>query len=249
MTADEEPDLIARAQAGEKWAVERIITSVSKLVWAESRRWHSYADPKDLVQEGMLGVLTAIRKFDPSHGTRFNTYAQYWWQQRMRRFARLSSCGGRGGASNVMTSRYAQILDAVNKAEERGEPEVAKCVSKQIGIRVDVIEGFLSMRIKASSLDAPAGKDTARTWMDTLASYETPQDVLERADRDNLVREAMCKLSDKEFGVIQARFLAPRRLTLAEVGKRNNFCRERARQVEERALGKLRKSLDQREVG
>jgi len=207
----------------------------------------------DLVSEGSVGLVVAVRKFDPDRGTRFVTYAAHWIRAFMlEHILRGSSMVGAG--SGPMRSKVFFRLRR-EKAKLVGQgfdpPEVAERLAKSFGTTVERLQ-LMEQRLEARdvSLDAPMHEDGGGAVVDGMPSTEPAQDeqlsrAEEAADLQVRVRDAVRDLDPRERFIVEARLLAdaPSELSLAEIGRRLGVSRERARQIEARAKAKLRKSL------
>lgn len=207
----------------------------------------------DLIQEGNVGLMQAADRFDPDRGVRFSTYASWWImaavqnyllrnasivratttprQRRLffgvRRMRALEATGFDGRLSSEARTRIAVMLDAT-------PDEVAS------------MEAYLGR--SDQSLNAPIGADDSAEAQDLIAGQgPTPEEIVMR-DRDGVTRaawiaEALSRLSPRERHIVSHRFLGDNRITLAEIGAGFGVSKERIRQIERRALRKMRDTL------
>lgn len=233
MTREEEVDLIRRARNGDRVASQRILTSLVRLVRREAHRWcNSEHDLDDLVQEGLMGVLHAIDLFEEQRGYRFSTYAKNWWTQHIRRYARLLSAQGRGGASSVLVGEYSKLRLAYDKAMEAPDPVAKMC--ELTGKRKDVVVGFIELHEPTSDWSK---------FDNVLADPSgDPESAIAGHEHSNFVLDAVARLPLKEAQVLRWRYLDDD-CTLYEIGARYGVTRQRAEQIESRAKRKLRKTL------
>lgn len=205
----------------------------------------------DLIAEGNVGVVTALRKFDPDKGTRFVTYAAYWIRAFILNYV-IRSWSLVGSGSGPLRSKLffqlrrekARIANLLSDKDEAMEQLATK-----LGTTVEKLTPMLQrLESRDVSLDQQAFTDSEQTKLDMLEGHETPQDVVfeehERAERiGGRVQTALSALDSRERYIVEQRMLAEDELSLAEIGRRLGVSRERARQLEARAKKKLRKSL------
>ncbi|MEZ4409859.1 MAG: RNA polymerase factor sigma-32 [Polyangiales bacterium] len=205
----------------------------------------------DLVGEGSLGLVTAVKKFDPDKGTRFVTYAAYW----IRAFilnAVIRSWSLVGGGSGPLRSKLFFRLrrERARMANLVGETEAAmERLAEQLGTTPEKVEEMMRrLDARDVSLDAPVHDDGRATGVDLLESAAPAQDdaldeAREKAHLDGRVRDAMRGLDPRERYIVEQRIMSDDELSLAEIGRRLGVSRERARQLEARARKKLTRAL------
>jgi RNA polymerase primary sigma factor len=219
LTAAEEVELAQRIERGDLEAKERVINSNLRLVVSQARRYQGHGLPmEDLVQEGMLGLIRAVEKFDWRRGFKFSTYGTLWIRQALQR----------GLQNHGRTIRV-----PVHVAQRQ--------------VKVRNIEGELSTKLRElgrclASLDQAVSEDGETALGDLLAS-ERPEPIEEVfvADRDERLSRVVETLPEAERNVIKLRFGlgAEEPRTLRQTGRELGFSAERARELEERALTRL----------
>jgi RNA polymerase sigma-32 factor len=208
----------------------------------------------DLVSEGNVGLMIALRKFDPTRGTRFVTYAAHWIRAYvLDHVLRAWSIVGVGSGplrSKVFFRLRREKARIMASTSDRVEAD--QRLAAHFGTTADKIS-VLAHRLEARdvSLDAKAFADGPATVVDMLPGVGPTQEeeylVQERSSRiDARVREAVAKLDPRERFIVEVRMMAedPEELSLAEIGRRLGVSRERARQLEARAKQKLRRHLE-----
>jgi RNA polymerase sigma-32 factor len=257
-----EHDLARRwRDTGDQAALDELIGAYGRMVVSAALKFRHYGLPVgDLIQEGHIGLMQAAARFEPSRDVRFATYAQWWIRAAIQDFVLRNWSIVRTGTTAAHKSLFFNLrrvrAKLGNSAADSMDGDTRAAVAGALGVNVsDVIEMEGRLSGGDRSLDAPVASDdgSTRSWGDTLVDREpdpeaTTMDLHDAAARARLVRDALGDLSPRERAVIEARRLADdeNAVTLERLGARLGVSKERVRQIEARALGKLKAALTKR---
>ncbi len=241
LTHEEEIDLSKRAKQGDKRARKRLIEKNLRLVVSVAKKYRGYGLPfEDLIQEGNIGLMKAVEKFDPDRGFRFSTYATWWIRQAVQR-----AVADKGRTIRVpvhMTEKIRKVSRAYNElsAELEREPSEEE-IAGRLGWSIDEVRLTMGAMPDATSLDQPVGTDDASTSQlgdfveDELAS-DTPGEVMREMETEHL-REAIERLPERNRYVLIRRYGLDDRApaTLAQLSDELGVSRERVRQLQREA--------------
>jgi RNA polymerase sigma-32 factor len=201
---------------------------------------------EDLIQEGHVGLTIAARRFDPTKATRLATYATYWIRACMMEYVVRSHGPVRIGTTRSQRKIFFGLGRARRRLEREGQTVSADQLAKLLGVPAEDVE-HMSTRLSGHdvSLDAPRSMDDERRQSNLLASEGPSQEDLygdgqEEDSRKALLHEALKQLDPRERAILKARHMSSRPITLGALGKRFGISRERVRQLELRAVAKLR---------
>lgn len=253
LTPQEEIALAKRVQAGDAEAREHMIKANLRLVVKIAREYEGFGVPLlDLISEGNMGLIKGVERFDPEKGAKLSTYAAWWIKQNIRRALANQSKTVRL-PSHVVEKRV-QIRAVENRLQETfGRTPTDAEVAEELGLEPGWVRHYRQALVTPSSLEAPlSGDDDSNRLADVVADpgAVTPfEEARAHADND-LVHEVLGTLNEREKQILQLRFGldGDDERTLEEIGARLGLTRERIRQIQERALQKLRVRIEQREM-
>ena len=245
LSADEEYHLASLVAHGDKNARNQLVEANLRLVCSLAKHYQGCGlTYQDLIQEGNIGLIKAAEKFDVEKGFRFSTYATWWIKQAISRAI----------ADQARTIRVpvhmAENINKVKKierqllAELQHEPTNAE-IAKAMKMSEDQIAEIKSYMTDTTSLDIQVGDDDDGTTIGSFVEdthFVNPADAYVKAANGEMVDMVLSTLSDREANIIRMRFGIgrDRAMTLEEVGKEFSLTRERIRQIEAKALRKLR---------
>jgi RNA polymerase primary sigma factor len=252
LTPAEEIKLAARIKRGDARAREEMIKANLRLVVKIAREYEDYGVPLlDLINEGNIGLMKAVERFDPEKGAKLSTYAAWWIKQAIRRALSNQSKTIRLPV-HVGDKLVHMRRAAVRLHEELGREATDEELAKALETTATRINELRNAGARPSSLDAPiGGDDDSNPFGDIIGDEkaDTPYEQLEDKTNTALVRELVDKLPEREATILRYRFGldGDDERTLEEVGAKFGVTRERIRQLQNIALTKLKKMIQKRE--
>ena len=261
LTREDEHDLAVRWRSHQDTdALNQLTTAHMRLVIAIASRFRNYGLPvSDLVQEGHVGLLEAAARFDPDREVRFSTYATWWIRASIQDFVLRNWSIVRGGTSSAQKALFFNLrrlrMRLAQKAEGDPTIDIHGEIASAVGVsRHDVMMMEARLAGADMSLNAPVGDDDPNSASDRLDffadSSPLPDEVVgESIDGERRLawlQSAMTVLSERELQILRERRLSEDGETLEALGSKLGISKERVRQIENRALEKLKKALLER---
>ena len=271
LETEEEFDLARRWRDDRDYeALHKLLSAYLRLVISMASKYRHYGLPaNDLVQEGCLGLMQAADRFDPERDIRFSTYASWWIRSSIQDFILRNWSIVRTGTTAAqkklffnlrrLRSRISQATG--NDSAAPISAETRAMISQQLDVKPEEVDYMESRLLSGDhSVNAPLTEESEGEWQDYLRDEgPTPDEAVMNANdtaiRVKWLKQAMESLTEREKLIISERRLSEETVTLAVLGEKLGISKERVRQIEHQAMGKLRKALtrlvggDPRRVG
>ena len=235
-------------------AARKLVTSHLRLVAKIAMGYRGYGLPvSEIVSEGNVGLMQAVKRFDPDKGFRLATYAMWWIRASIQEYVLRSWSMVKMGTTAAQKKLFFNLRKAKNNigAIEEGDltPEHVATLTDQLGVTASELTE-MNRRLSGgdASLNAPLRSDGESEWQDWLADDTADQETRlaereEMGDRHELLVDAMKALTERERDILQARRLQEEPATLEELSQKYGVSRERVRQIEVRAFEKLQRGM------
>jgi len=248
LTPEEEVSLSRRVQQGDKLARARMIEANLRLVVKIARRHMNRGLALlDLIEEGNLGLIRAVQKFDPERGFRFSTYATWWIRQTIDR-ALMNQTRTIRLPIHVIKEINVYLRAARQLAQTLDREPTPEDVARHLDRPIEEVKRMLGLNDRVTSMDTPRTDDREKSLLDTIPDDKNPDPatLLQDADLSHHIDLWLSQLTDKQRMVVERRFgLHGHEIaTLEELGSALGITRERVRQIQIEALGRLRDILE-----
>jgi len=255
LTAEEEYMLAKRyKEHGDTEAAHKLVTSHLRLVAKIAMGYRGYGLPvTDLISEGNIGIMQAVKKFDPERGFRLATYAMWWIRAQIQEYVLHSWSLVKIGTTAAQKKLFFNLKKLKNQlgSIESGNlsPENAREIASRLNVKeAEVLDMDNRLFSGDQSLNIQVGEEGNTEWQDMLIdSNDTQDNILENSNellfRKKIFKQALEVLNDREKEIITLRKLKDKPVKLEELSKKFNISRERVRQIEEKAFEKLQKQV------
>jgi len=255
LSADEEYMLAKRyKEHGDTKAAHKLVTSHLRLVAKIAMGYRGYGLPiTDLISEGNVGIMQAVKRFDPERGFRLATYAMWWIRAQIQEYVLHSWSLVKIGTTAAQKKLFFNLKKLKNQLSsiDSGDlsPENAREIASRLNVKeAEVIDMNNRLFSGDQSLNVQVGEEGDTEWQDMLIDNNDTQDnILENASefkfRKKVFEKALEILNDREKEIIKLRKLKDKPVKLEELSKKFSISRERVRQIEEKAFEKLQKQV------
>ncbi|HBA54088.1 MAG TPA: RNA polymerase subunit sigma [Syntrophorhabdus aromaticivorans] len=253
LTMEEEREYARRIARGDSDARRKMIEANLRLVVKIARKYmHQGISHLDLIEEGNLGLIRAVEKFDASRNCRFSTYATWWIRQSIERA--IANYSRTIRLPIHISSRIYRISKLINTyLEKNGREPSPEEIALDTGLQLDFVNNLFSLVVKTYSLETIIDEEGKLTLEEVLpsTSAEEPLSVFEQTKRVEEVASWVDTLGNDEKQVIILRYGldGEETQTLEAIGKKFGVTRERVRQIEQKAINKLRRIVKRRNIG
>ena len=234
-------------------SAEKLVTSHLRLVAKIAMGYKGYGLPvNEMISEGNIGLMQAVKKFEPEKGFRLATYAMWWIKASIQEYILRSWSLVKIGTTTAQKKLFFNLKKIKNQIAPRTEgdlrDEQANEIAQKLSVSKDeVVSMNRRLSGKEHSLNAPIGEDGDQ-WQDWIVDKEMDQELKfaqkeEMDQRKDLLQESIKVLNDREREILYARRLADETITLEDLSKKYKISRERIRQIETKAFEKLQKAM------
>ncbi|HVN24186.1 MAG TPA: RNA polymerase factor sigma-32 [Syntrophorhabdales bacterium] len=250
LTREQELDLATKAFVKkDPDAAHMLVVSNLKLVVKIALEYYNtYLNILDLIQEGNVGLVHAVKKYNPYKGTRFSTYASFWIRAYILKHIMDSWSIVKVGTTQSQRKLFYRLNKEKKKLEAQGVVPAPQLLASTLDVKAEEVEEMEKrLAYTDMSLDHPLYDEGEETLMDVMQSDQNIEDAVtareKRAVLEKKVKEFKTMLNDKELWIFDKRIMAEEPMTLQEIGARFKISRERVRQIENRVLKKFNETF------
>ena len=246
LTREEELDLAHKVYEGrDRDAAQKLVISNLKLVVKIALEYYNtYLNILDLIQEGNVGLLHAVRKYNPYKGTRFSTYASFWIRAYILKHIMDSWSIVKVGTTQSQRKLFYRLNKEKKKLEAAGVIPVPQLLAGTLDVKTEEVEDMEKrLAYTDTSLDHPLYDEGEETLMDVMQGSEDIEEIVTSKEKKEILEQKVAEfkkiLNDKELLIFEKRIMSEEPMTLQEIGERFKISRERVRQIENRVLKKF----------
>ncbi len=256
LSREEEKALAERVYKNkDKEAARTLILSNLKLVVKIALGYYNtYMNVRDLVQEGNIGLMQAVKKYNPYKGTKFSTYASFWIRAYMLKYIRNNWSLVKIGTTESEKKLFYGLEKEKRRLEAKGIMPAPQLLASNLDVKQEDVEDMERRLSMADvSLDQPAYEDGEETMMDMVKTDGDVEDMVEEREKKKIaagkIAEFRAMLNERELYIFEHRIMTDEPMTLQEIGDHFNISRERARQIEKGVSAKVSTHLIGRAKG
>jgi RNA polymerase sigma-32 factor len=250
LSREEEKKLAEKVfKYGDKDAAKILVLSNLKLVVKIALGYYNtYMNVRDLIQEGNIGLMQAVRKYNPYKGTKFSTYASFWIRAYMLKYIRNNWSLVKVGTTENQKKLFYGLQKEKRRLEAKGILPVPQLLASNLDVKQEDIEDMEKrLTLTDVSLDQPLYEDGEGTMMDMVKTEENIEDMVEEREKKKIaarkIAEFRAMLNERELYIFEHRVMNDEPMTLQEIGDHFSISRERARQIEKGLTDKVSKHL------
>ena len=259
LSREEEYELAVKYRdEGDLDAAKKLVSANLRFVVKVANEYKNYGvNMMDVIQEGNIGLMNAVKGFDPTKGYRLISYAVWWIRAYIQNYLMKSWSLVKVGTNQAQRKLFYKLRSAKNSLDKDSEfisEEDYSRIAEELGVRnKDVIEMDQRMSRKDFSLDTKVSENQDNTYISLLEDQKFNQeDLIAKSQLENSIKDSIGpileSLKDREKFIIENRILTDTPMTLDEIGKKYNISRERVRQIENSALKKIKKAFKEKGI-